>query len=205
VYYICGPSISWPYLTPTTIQSITTDSQGGYAFFKTNSAITPAGVLALPAPPVVILQPQSQTILVGQNASFAANAVGTQPLSYQWYFNTNNPVSGAQNKTLSILNTTDSNAGNYTIVVTNVYGSTTSAVATLTLLPPPAIFSQSTSSVFQLSAVTIPGITFEVQASTNLTNWTIIFTSRADTNGFLLFNDPTSSTNPIRFFRLLFP
>jgi hypothetical protein len=56
-----------------------------------------------------------------------------------------------------------------------------------------------------LSCLTIPGITYEVQASTNLTNWTIIFTNRADTNGFLLFNDPTSSTNPVRFFRLWFP
>jgi len=56
-----------------------------------------------------------------------------------------------------------------------------------------------------LSSLTIPGITYEVQASTNLTNWEIIFTNRSDTNGFLFFNDPTSSTNPIRFFRLFFP
>jgi hypothetical protein len=72
-------------------------------------------------------------------------------------------------------------------------------------LPPPAISSQPTSNGFQLSCLTIPGITYEVQASTNLTNWTIIFTNRADTNGFLLFNDPSSSTNPIRFFRLFVP
>jgi autotransporter-associated beta strand protein len=205
VYYICGPSISWPYLTPTIVQSIATDSQGGYTFVKTSTSITSAGALTLPAPPAVIQQPQPQTILLGQNASFAANAVGTQPLSYQWYFNGNAPVSGAQNKTLSVVNTTASNAGDYTVVVTNIYGSTTSTVATLTLSPPPAIVSQFTSNGFQLSGLTIPGITYQVQASTNFTNWTIIFTNRADTNGFLLFNDPMSSTNPIRFFRLLFP
>ena len=205
VYYICGPSTAWPYLTPTTVQRITTDSLGGYTFFKTNVTITPAGALSLPFPPAVIQQPLPQTILVGQNASFAANTVGTQPLSYQWYFNGNSPVSGAQSKTLSLVNVTDSNAGDYTLVVTNVYGSTTSAVATLTLLLPPAISSQVTSNGFELSALTIPGITYEVQASTNLINWTVIFTNRADTNGFLLFNDPTSSTAPIRFFRLLFP
>jgi autotransporter-associated beta strand protein len=202
-YYICGPSTAWPYLTPTTVQWITTDSQGGYSFYKTNVAITPAGALALPAPPAVIQQPQPQTILIGQNASFAASAVGTQPLGYQWYFNGNTPVSGAQSKTLTVVNTTASNAGDYTLVVTNLYGSTTSDVATLTLLPPPEIISQFTTNGFQLSGVTIPGITYEVQASTNLTNWTIIFTNRSDTNGFLLFNDPTA--NPIRFFRLFFP
>jgi hypothetical protein len=205
VYYICGPSVAWPYLTPTTVQRITTDAQGGYGFSRTNVAITPAGALSLPFPPAVIQQPQSQTILVGQNASFAANAVGTQPLNYQWYFNRNSPVSGAQTKTLLVVNTTASNAGDYTLVVTNLYGSTTSAVATLTLLPPPAISSQSTSNGFQLSGLTIPGITYEVQASTNLADWTIIFTNRSDTNGFLFFNDPTSSINPTRFFRLLFP
>src|SRR5678815_2959157 len=96
------------------------------------------------------IRDRSQTILVGQNASFAANAVGTQPLSYQWYFNGNSSISGAQSKTLSVVNTTDSNAGDYTLVVTNIYGSTTSAVATLTLLPPPPIISQSTSNRFQL-------------------------------------------------------
>jgi autotransporter-associated beta strand protein len=203
VYYICGPSIAWPYLTPTTVQSIVTDSQGGYSFYKTNTAVTPAGVLALPSSPTVIQQPQPQTILIGQNASFSANAVGTQPLSYQWYLNANTPVTGAQAKTLTLVNTTASNAGDYTLVVTNLYGSTTSAVAALTLLPPPALSSQITSSGYQLSSVTIPGITFEVQASTDLTNWTIIFTNRSDTNGFLLFND--TPANPIRFFRLLFP
>jgi autotransporter-associated beta strand protein len=205
VYYICGPSISWPYLTPTIVQSIATDSQGGYSFFKTNTSITPAGALALPAPPAVILQPQSQTILLGQNVSFTANAVGTQPLIYQWYFNGNSPLGGTQSKNLTLINTTASNAGDYTVVVNNLYGSTTSAVASLTLLPPPAISSLLTSNGFQLSSLTIPGITYDVQASTNLVNWTIIFTNRADTNGLLLFNDPTSSTNPIRFFRLLFP
>jgi autotransporter-associated beta strand protein len=204
VYYICGPSTAWPYLTPTAVQWITTDSLGGYTLYKTNVAITPAGALSLPAPPAVIQQPQSLTILVGQNASFAANAVGTPPLTYQWYFTTN-AVNGAQGKTLTLLNTTAANAGDYTLVVTNFYGSTTSAVATLTLLPPPAIGSQLASNGFQLSGLTIPGITYVVQASTDLTNWTIIFTNRADTNGFLLFNDPTSTTNPIRFFRLLFP
>src|SRR5690349_23175258 len=64
-----------------------------------------------------------------------------------------------------------------------------------TLFPYTTLFrsSQLTSNGFQLSALTIPAITYEVQASTNMTNWTIIFTNRSDTNGFLLFNDPTRS------------
>jgi autotransporter-associated beta strand protein len=205
VYYICGPSIAWPYLTLTTVQSIITDSQGGYTFSNTTTTITPAGLLGLPAPPAIIQQPMSQTILFGQNATFNPTVVGSQPLSYQWYFNTNTPLPDAQTGTLTITNPTVSDVGNYMLVVTNAYGSTTSGVASLTLVPPPSMTSQSTSNGFQLSGLTVPGITYEVQSSTNLTDWTNIFTNHADSNGLLLFNDASYSTNPIRFYRLLFP
>jgi autotransporter-associated beta strand protein len=205
VYYICGPSIAWPYLNSTTVQSITTDSQGGYTFIKTGTTITPAGLLSLPAPPAIIQQPLSQTILLGKNATFNAMVVGSQPLAYQWYFDTDTPLPGAQSKTLSLVSAVASNAGNYTLVVTNNYGSTTSAVANLTLAPPPSITSQATSNGFQLSGLSLPGLAFNVQASTNLLDWTTIFTNLSDTNGLLLFTDASVSTTPIRFFRVLFP
>jgi len=205
VYYICGPSIAWPYLTPTAVQWITTDSQGGYGFYKTNSAFTFAGVLGLPAPPAIDRQPSAQTIIFGQNARFISSAVGTPPLSYQWYFNTTTALSGAQSTSLALASPASSNAGDYTLVVTNLYGSATSDVATLALVPPPPVTSQLMSNGVQLSGLTVPGIAFEVQASTNLTNWTIIFTNRSDTNGLLQFNDTSVSSNPVRFFRVLFP
>jgi hypothetical protein len=205
VYYICGPSIAWPYLTPTVVQSITTESQGGYTFNRTTTTITPAGALNLPAPPAIIQQPLSQTILLGKNASFNAMAVGSQPLAYQWYFDANTPLAGAQAKTLTLVSPAASNAGYYTLVVTNNYGSTTSGVANLTLVPPPSITSQVTSNRFQLSGLTLPGLAFRVQTSSNLTDWTIIFTNLSDTNGLLQFTDANPSATPIRFFRLLFP
>src|SRR5437660_8880915 len=40
-------------------------------------------------PPSVANQPQSQTVAVGQSASFSVSASGTAPLVYQWYFNGN--------------------------------------------------------------------------------------------------------------------
>lgn len=205
VYYICGPSIAWPYLTPTAVQSITTDSQGGYTLGKSSTTITPAGLLGLPSPPAIIQQPVSQTILMGKNATFNTMTVGSQPLTYQWYFNTNTPLAGAQSKTLSLANAASSNAGNYMLVVTNNYGATTSAVANLTLVPPPSITLQTISNGLQLIGLTLPGLAFKVQTSSDLINWTTIFTNLSDTNGLVQFTDSNPSTNPVRFFRILFP
>ncbi len=205
VYYICGPSNTWPYLTPTTVQSITTDSQGGYTFTKTSTTITPVGLLSLPSPPAIIQQPVSQTVLIGKNVSFNAMAVGSQVLTYQWYFNADTFLAGAQSKTLTLANTAPSNAGNYTLVVTNNYGATTSAVANLTLVPPPSITSQVAPNGFQLDGLTLPRVAFRVQASSDLINWTTIFTNLSDTNGLVQFTDTSVSTNPVRFFRVLFP
>jgi fibronectin type 3 domain-containing protein len=63
--------------------------------------------------------------------------VGSAPLSYQWYSNTNTSIAGATNSTLSISNVQTS--GSYDVVVSNSYGSVTSSIVKLTVLPnPPA-------------------------------------------------------------------
>ena len=38
-------------------------------------------------PPTITTQPQSQTVVQGQNATFSVAASGTTPLSYQWNLN----------------------------------------------------------------------------------------------------------------------
>ena len=61
-------------------------------------------------------------------------AAGTPPLSYQWSFNSNNIVN-ATNATLTLANVQLTNAGNYSVTVTNLYGATNSATAVLTVSP----------------------------------------------------------------------
>jgi hypothetical protein len=61
-------------------------------------------------------------------------ADGTEPLSYQWYFNTNTPMLGGTNATLVLTNVQTAAAGVYNVVVTNAYGAATSEVAGLTVL-----------------------------------------------------------------------
>jgi hypothetical protein len=80
--------------------------------------------------PVILQQPQSVTGIGGFSATFATQATGGN-LSYQW-LQQGYAIAGGNGNVLTI---TDLNAtlhdGNYTVTVTNAFGSTTSAVATL--------------------------------------------------------------------------
>ena len=96
-------------------------------------------ILAPPAPsvpsaPWIIGQPQSQTVTAGASAGFIVRAWGTAPLNYQWFFN-GQFISPATNYSYSIARVQLSQAGRYTVVVTNSYGSVTSAPATLVVNP----------------------------------------------------------------------
>jgi hypothetical protein len=75
----------------------------------------------------------AQPVLAGQHDQITLNpcAIGVPPLAYQWRLN-GIPVPGATNLTCVIANLTAGTAGNYDLVVTNLYGSTTSTVTTIT-------------------------------------------------------------------------
>src|SRR5208337_1167905 len=94
------------------------------------------------------------------NVSFGVTASGTQPLAYQWQFN-GADIGGATGTSLLLTNAQPTNSGSYTVVVTNVAGSVTSAVASLTVLVPPTITVQPIS----LSAVAGTNVSFSVTAS----------------------------------------
>ena len=95
--------------------------------------------LALVAvPPWIIAPPQSQTVNQGSTAAFRVMASGMVPLSYQWQFNGTN-LAGAVADTLTLAGAQPEQAGSYAVVITNSWGSVTSAVASLTVLVPPSI------------------------------------------------------------------
>jgi hypothetical protein len=87
----------------------------------------------LPTPPSIVVQPRSHTIVPGSNVSFSVDALGTQPLKYQWIFN-GSPIAGATDSLLSISNAgRDGNVGFYSVTVSNKQGSVTSQAAILKL------------------------------------------------------------------------
>jgi len=90
-------------------------------------------------PPTISAQPVSQTVSASSNATFSVTATGTTPLSYQWRFN-GNPITGATSATLTLSNVQTNQAGNYSVVITNVAGAITSSVASLTVVGGPVGF-----------------------------------------------------------------
>jgi len=95
-------------------------------------------------PPSVTMDPQGQSVFVGQDAPFSVLAEGTLPLNYQWYYNTNSLIANATNSTVTVTNAQVSDSGGYSVVVSNAYGVVTSAVAQLsvTVADPPSIITQ---------------------------------------------------------------
>jgi hypothetical protein len=82
--------------------------------------------------PYITTQPQSQTVAEGSAASLSVGAAGTAPLRYQWRFGGAN-LPAATNAVLNFASAQRSHAGNYSVVITNIAGAVTSAVAVLTV------------------------------------------------------------------------
>jgi len=90
-------------------------------------------------------QPVSRLVAPGAGTLLRVVATGAQPLSYQWRFNGADQAD-ATNSFLRINSVQDTNAGFYEVVVTNLYSSLTSEVATVSLIgnagPPPVPLDQ---------------------------------------------------------------
>jgi hypothetical protein len=91
-------------------------------------------------PPAILSAPADQIVAPGATATFQVIAAGTAPLAYQWRLNGTN-LPAATSSSLS-LPAQAANFGAYSVVVSNLYGTTTSLNAqfnpTLRLLPPVA-------------------------------------------------------------------
>lgn len=94
------------------------------------SSVANLSFSGLPVGPTIVAQPQSQVVNVGTNATFSVKATGTPPLFYQWRFN-GGAISGATNATYTRTNAQLSDAGAYTVRITNLAGSVTSDAANL--------------------------------------------------------------------------
>jgi hypothetical protein len=83
--------------------------------------------------PSIATQPTSQTVTIGQNATFTVVATGRGPLSYQWRKNSV-AIGGATSSGYTTPATTSAdNGAQFTVVVSNALGSTVSSVASLTV------------------------------------------------------------------------
>lgn len=95
-------------------------------------------IIVTNVPPSISQPPQSLTILAGSDATFSVATGGTVPMGYQWRFNSTN-IAGAITNSYTRSNAQPADAGNYSVVVTNIAGVVTSSVAVLTVTSPPPV------------------------------------------------------------------
>ncbi len=108
---------------------VNTPSNGGEDFkFNALTLVTLAG-----NPPAFVVQPQPNGGLVGSTITLGADVTSsTGAATYQWYFG-NTPITGATSTNIVIADAALTNSGSYTLVAANLFGSTTSAVAVVTV------------------------------------------------------------------------
>ena len=99
----------------------------------TSSPITVMGS----GPSITQEPPASETLLAGATLTASVANIGSPPLVYQWYFNNGaNPISTSAEPTLTVPNLQVAQAGTYTCVVSNQYGTATSSALNLAVISP---------------------------------------------------------------------
>jgi hypothetical protein len=130
-----GTNIAGATNATLTLSDVQSNSAGTYTVTVTDpagSTTSSNAVLTLLFPSTITSSPSSQAVVAGTTVMFSGAASGTGPIGYQWQFNGTN-IPGATGTSLTVTNALESNAGSYTFVATNLYGSATSLVATLSV------------------------------------------------------------------------
>lgn len=139
-----GTNIAGATSAGLTLANIQVADAGDYTVVMANSAgtVTSApftvSVVAVNLPPSITTQPAGQAVAAGGTATFSVTAAGTAPLTYQW-LKDGAAIGGATAATLTIPNVQAANLGNYSVRVTNAFGSATSSAVPLALAVPPTI------------------------------------------------------------------
>ena len=208
-YYVVSKVNAGPYSNAIPVAWITSDGNGNFAVFNTNAAINASGILNLPVPPDISQQPVGRTVLAGKNCTFSSSASSYSAIGYRWYYSATVGLGNySTNSTLLLTNVTQANSGSYNVVVTNFYGSATSSVVSLTVLPPPRLSGQTATNGLQFYGTGVPGDAYWVQSASNLNfpvPWITAWTNVVGQDGSVQFTATNAAAQPNRFYRILFP
>jgi hypothetical protein len=140
----------------------------------------------------------------GKDAAFGLQAWGSGPLSYQWFQN-GIALVGATNQTLTLLSIQATNAGSYSAIVSNPFGSVTNAPAQVVVNPAGVSLGLRPS----LTISGVIGYNYDIQSTTDVSatnSWATITTLTleqpvqlwVDTNA-----DASIPANPRLFYRVV--
>lgn len=211
--YITAATTNSTYSIPNASLS----SAGTYAVIITNlfsRVLSSNAVLTVLAPPSITKQPANTNILKGNTAGFTVTCSGTSPFSYQWYEGSNaladtSNIIGSLSNVLAILSASTNNTGGYYLIVTNLYGTATSTVATLNVgIPPASIGFSALTNGISLTMPGTPNFPYVLESTSNLMPpiiWQRILTNSANSNGLCSFMDGNTSSNSGKFYRVVWP
>jgi hypothetical protein len=100
--------------------------------------ISSPAVLRAPGAPRIDAHPEDLSVNPGETATFSVLANGSQPLAYQWFY-FDLPIPGATNAAFALTNAQPADAGEYSVLVTNIVGSVFSDVAELNIFGAPSV------------------------------------------------------------------
>ncbi|MGA2865983.1 MAG: immunoglobulin domain-containing protein [Verrucomicrobiota bacterium] len=132
-----GTPIPGATASACTIDDVQPASAGAYSVVVSSfvgDVISADAPLTVNLPPAISGQPQDLTLAPGDTAAFSVRALGDPPLSYQWSFN-GTPIAGATASGYAKANVQAVDAGQYLVMISNPFGSVTSAGAALHVLP----------------------------------------------------------------------
>jgi len=138
-WYFDRSPISGATAASYTLSSTEAANSGTYAVTVTNSlgsatSLSANLIVSPAAAPSISTQPANQAVTQGFPAQFSVGATGQVPLAYQWLKN-GTPIPGATSSTYAIGVAQPSDAGSYSVSVSNAAGAATSTTVTLSVMP----------------------------------------------------------------------
>jgi len=213
-----GPLVDGGNIAGTTtarlrLANVLGSDAGGFSVVVSNGFGSVTSVVArlTVIDPVIAVQPLSQNGNAGQSVTFSVTAVGTEPLRYQWRKDSvqlvdGANIAGAATAVLRLINLLRVSVGDYSVVVSNGFGSATSAVATLLVgLTPPVILTGDgafgvISNQFGFNVSGVSSQVVIVERSSNLLQWLPLHTNTLGSSP-VYFSDPGWSQSPHGFYR----
>ncbi len=195
------------------LTNITLAHAGDYSVLVSNLAGTVvssnATLVVVPVPnqvepPVIAQGPVNQETNRGSTVRFHTLVTGASPLFFQWHKD-GAPLLASTNSLLVLSNTVFANAGLYHCVITNAFGSVTSALASLRFIaePPPVLAIRMEAGKVRLQWTILPGRNYRVYARSEFHEgeWSELATPVVFEGTLASCEDQVSA--PQRFFRVV--